>query len=427
MTAVLELYEWYYLNASKKCDERAKLTTAIRKHRCLPIIYTCRPGAIKLATDHKAKSRMNITFAFPVPSLSGGCRVVAIYAQALSDAGHKVTIVCPKYKYGGFSNGLKRLLKRRFSKNSPIEHSHFSRLHGVNIITLSPDQMSNSDRFPSADVLITTWWKTVEWTRHFPVEKGAKCYFVQHYEVHDEMPVARVKKTYETSLPKIVIAEWLAHVMATEYGDNDTFLVPNAVDHEEFYRPANITMSPFTVCGMYSESKFKGIDVTLAAFSRARQIVPQARLILFGASAPSPSIEFPDGVEFVLSPDREELRAIYSSSRGYVFSSRSEGFGLPILEALACGCPVIATRSGCAPDYIRDGTNGYLNGIDDISAQAESIIRALTLDDNEWKLMSGAASKSVKESSWTTSATLFERALVQISECKAQETTAVYV
>jgi glycosyltransferase involved in cell wall biosynthesis len=49
-----------------------------------------------------------------------------------------------------------------------------------------------------------------------------------------------------------------------------------------------------------------------------------------------------------------ELRALYENARALVFPSRTEGFGLPPVEAMVCGCPVIATTCGAVPEVCGD-------------------------------------------------------------------------
>jgi len=61
----------------------------------------------------------------------------------------------------------------------------------------------------------------------------------------------------------------------------------------------------------------------------------------------------------------------------FVSASRSEGFGLAIIEAMASGVPVVATRSAGACEIIEDGETGRLVPIGDARSLAETILRLL--------------------------------------------------
>ena len=60
-----------------------------------------------------------------------------------------------------------------------------------------------------------------------------------------------------------------------------------------------------------------------------------------------------------------------------VFDEIQEGRGIVGLEAMACGCPVVATRCGGTEDYVRDGVNGYLVGFS-ADEMADAIMRILS-------------------------------------------------
>jgi glycosyltransferase involved in cell wall biosynthesis len=67
---------------------------------------------------------------------------------------------------------------------------------------------------------------------------------------------------------------------------------------------------------------------------------------VFQSSCPN----FPDTVKFLGYVSDAELRALYQSARCFVFPSRYEGFGLPPLEAMACGCPVVSSNAASLPE-----------------------------------------------------------------------------
>ncbi|WP_299597885.1 glycosyltransferase family 4 protein [uncultured Microbulbifer sp.] len=355
---------------------------------------------------------MRICFLHPEPNYSGGCRVVAIYAEGLAALGHEVLIVCA-FGRPRSRNPIKWLknIAQKKSDREHLEKSHFSGLSNVGIKLFPGKKVLKDGDIPDSDVVIATWWKTASWVNRLRESKGKKFYFVQHHEIHPHFPIREVEASYRYPMEKIVIANWLAKVMAEKYGDTNVKLVPNAVDKSMFYSDKQPDSSSTVFCTMYSKRKFKGFDVTISAFLHAKKIHPNIQLIIFGREDIVRNASI-DGVTILENPSQSQIRETYARSDGYIFSSRTEGFGLPILEALACGCPVIATKAGCAVDYIQPGKNGYLSDVDDVLSQSTSIQKITAMTNAERLIMRNHSISSVTNVSWENSIVLFENALI---------------
>ena len=78
----------------------------------------------------------------------------------------------------------------------------------------------------------------------------------------------------------------------------------------------------------------------------------------------------------VLRPSREDLNALFTLADVFVFPSWIEGFGLPVLEAMACGTPVVASDRGSIPEVAGDAA--LLAAAEDAGAIAEHVRRVLT-------------------------------------------------
>ena len=87
----------------------------------------------------------------------------------------------------------------------------------------------------------------------------------------------------------------------------------------------------------------KNLETLLAAMQRVRTSHPELRLVVVGAPGwQGPSLDA-EGVLPLGYVDDEELAQLYRGARAFVYPSRFEGFGMPIVEAMACGTPVVAS------------------------------------------------------------------------------------
>ena len=104
-------------------------------------------------------------------------------------------------------------------------------------------------------------------------------------------------------------------------------------------------------------------------------------------------------VEFAGHVSRDELAALYRGAAVLVFPSRYEGFGLPVLEAMASGTPVVATSSSSIPEVAGDAA---ILVEPDVKALAAGIERALA----ERERLAGAGLERAARFSWAETARL---------------------
>lgn len=344
-------------------------------------------------------------------SLSGGPRVVSIYAEYLHRCGHEVLVVCPKRRTPGIYEQIRSFLKGNglISLNKK-KGSHFDGLAVPRKVLKHKSPVTNHD-VPDADVVIACWWETAEWVSALSDTKGAKVYFIQGHEVHSHLPVARCRATYYLPLHKIVIAKWLRDVMRTEYGDTVVDLVPNSVNHNQFFAELRGKQAVPTLGFLYSPVKLKGVDITLKAIDLLRERFPNLRVIAFGARTPERGSDFDSRIEFHHSPEQECIRDLYAQCDVWVTASRTEGFNLTAMEAMACRTPVVSTKTGWPEEAVVNGENGFLVDVDDVVALTECVASVFSRSDEDWRMMSQNAFDTVKKSSWQASANLFEKAL----------------
>ena len=128
----------------------------------------------------------------------------------------------------------------------------------------------------------------------------------------------------------------------------------------------------------------KGHDLFVQAAHEVAKRIPEARFLVAGRATKDympvlrPLVSRL-GIQNALTfmGHRFDLIEIMAGADALVLPSRSEGLGITILEAMAVGTPVVATRVGGIPEIVVDGETGYLVPPDDVPALAEAMLRAV--------------------------------------------------
>ena len=122
-----------------------------------------------------------------------------------------------------------------------------------------------------------------------------------------------------------------------------------------------------------------------------------------GLSAIAAEADQPDAVVRLGPVSEPLLLTLYKCATALVYPSLYEGFGLPLLEAMACGTPVIASRAASIPEVVGDA--GILLDPLDVNAWTEAIVSVLNDHDRRAQLMSRGLARA-SEFTWTRTARL---------------------
>ncbi|MGC8640734.1 MAG: glycosyltransferase family 4 protein [Isosphaeraceae bacterium] len=355
---------------------------------------------------------MRVNFVLPDVNLSGGVRVIAMYAEHLRRRGHDVLVVSTPRKMLPFRARVKRLVQGHGWQSARPGPSHFDSLEVQHHVIERFRPIIDSD-LPDADVVVATWWETAEWVARLAGEKGAKAYLIQQFESNFvNQPGERVEATWKLPMQKIVVSRWLADLARERFGDPDSIIVPNGIDLGLFHAPPRGKQSRPTVGMLYAPTRpHKGNATALAAIEIARQRFPDLHVRAFGVGKIVASMPLPGGSSYWQSPDQSSLREIYSGCDVWLCTSTSEGYHLPPHEAMACRCPVVSTRVGGPMDLIKDGVNGYLEDVGDHKGLAARLMEILNLPEADWMRMSESAYQTAQSFSWEDATALFEGAL----------------
>ena len=185
--------------------------------------------------------------------------------------------------------------------------------------------------------------------------------------------------------------------------DRDIDIIPNGVDTGLFKMGEKRIKNGMNLLFVGRLNEIKGLNYLLAALSKIES--DKIELWLVGDGPEKRNLEkitadlnIQDKVKFFgVIIEREELRRIYQSADVFVLPSLSEGMSNTILEAMACGLPIITTGTGGTRELIKN--NGFIVPIKD----PESIKNAIAqyLEDKKLKVQHGRKSREIAEGlSW---------------------------
>ena len=281
-----------------------------------------------------------------------------------------------------------------------------------------------AERIPSGcDVYISTYFPSAIALHLSVIEGGAmKIYFVQDFpELVIENEGFYGLKLFTLSL-QLPFYAFLANSTFTKdlilsYNKSARVIVTGVgVDLNTFY-PRNVRVVDSSgkpiVMAIIKGVKLKGSDIALKSLNIINRNYP-IHAILVGEHNVIKRLFNEVRPEFTYTLFRnvndETLAKLYSSSDIFVFTSFRESFGLPPLEAMACGAAVVTTDCGGNRDYAVDGYNSLVVPPGDPEAVAKATLRVLKDDKLRERLIEGGI-KTAKRWTWDKVVNKIEEAI----------------
>ena len=216
-----------------------------------------------------------------------------------------------------------------------------------------------------------------------------------------------------SSFSKNEIIEYL------KYPADKIHVIPNAVDHSIYYKnpdktilnKLNIKLEDPIILYVGSEEPRQNVDKLIKSFAKLKKVLPDAKIIkigdsnLYGAREKLlkliTELNLQNDVIFAGSVPENELPQWYNAADLSVYPCAYAGFGLPPLEAMACGTPVITSNTTSLPEVVGDA--GIMIDPADIDRISNEMIEVLT-NDGLREDMSKNGLKRAKMFNWKESA-----------------------
>jgi glycosyltransferase involved in cell wall biosynthesis len=271
---------------------------------------------------------VRIAYVLPQPELNGGNKVIFQHVRLLQENGDEVTVLGegPKPDW-------------------------------IEIRAPWIDYAAAPPKLREQDLVVATYWTTLPLARRFGL--GPLAHFCQGYEgglVHLRPVLREIEDVYSWNLPTLTVTPYLGELLRERFG-RESRTAPPPLD--PLFRPAwrlGPRKRPWIAIPGIFEAEVKGIPVALAAVRRLRESGLPCRVLRFSTWPLS------EAERALLAPDRylcgvppaEIARALRACDLLLFPSRPEEGFGLPLLEAMASKVPSIASRIPSTV-YIADG------------------------------------------------------------------------
>jgi len=387
---------------------------------------------------------MKILFALISTGLAGGVRYIFEVANRLKEKGHDVKIVALTGDHSWFKNLKVDVIYKPLNLNmfrstvyslykfySHITLQNVRRTpYGVfrsissKLLGVRPDsiiELADLIKDFDADVTIATYYLTA-FSVWFSQNKNP-FYLMQDFPElveNNEGKIGLNMFYFSLKLPFsfITVSSYTKQLIAENNPTAKITIAYPGVNLSIFKPGKNNSYSQKKkVMIILGGTKYKGDELALKVLQNVNKKMPihvifvgNKRLVSYYLKTMKLDFKY---TVFSNVPD-EVLAELYSSSDAFLYTSYVEGFGLPPLEAMACGTPVVMTDNKGSRDYAVDGFNALISQPGDVKSLTDNLLKVLQDDKLRDRLIENGL-ETAKKFTWEKTVENFEKALKEIN------------
>lgn len=323
--------------------------------------------------------KISIVFHTSPRVAGGGTKIIYEYANFLAAKGYLIQFQYMANELWSRFH-LPESIRRLLARVSIFKRPNWFKLNS----SIKKKAVFNvcDDTFDDADVVIATDVRTAVPVNSLSSCKGRKVYFIQDFE-NWSLPDAEVYRTYGLGMKNITVSKWLCEFV-DQYSVEPSVCINNSINTELFRVINPIEQrKKHTMAFHYRSAETKGCQYAIKVIEVLQSKYPDLSVEVVGIEDRPENLPSCCNYHHRITP--EKVARINNKVAIFICSSIKEGFGLPGLEAMACGCALAASEYQGVSEYAIDKENALLSPIRDVDSMVKNV-ESLFDDELRWKI-----------------------------------------